>query len=78
MFSALYLYSSGSEIIPAIGPYNYVEYNKTLRVLLLYHFFGLLWCSELFAAYSYFLIASSTSIWYFSQGYQNRLHNPIK
>lgn len=35
---------------------------------LYYFFFGVLWCDALVSAYSFFIIASATALWYYSHG----------
>jgi hypothetical protein len=66
--AAVYLVSSGDASQIQGSPFGSFEFDKTLQRLLIYHLFGLLWLNAFIIASCQFVIASSTCLWYFSQG----------
>lgn len=66
--AAIFLVSSGDATQiqgTALGTFTY---NKTLKRLMIYHLFALLWVNAFIIAATQFVLASSTALWYFSQG----------
>jgi len=66
--TAVYLVSSGDATQIKGYPFGDFEYSKALQRLLIYHVFGLLWFNAFVIASTQFVLASSTALWYFSQG----------
>lgn len=66
--AAVYLVSSGDPSQISGTPFGTFEFDKTLKRLLIYHLFGLLWFNAFVIACTQFVIASSVCLWYFSQG----------
>jgi hypothetical protein len=66
--TAVYLVSSGDASQIKGYPFGDFQYSKTLQRLLIYHVFGLLWFNAFVIASTQFVLASSTALWYFSQG----------
>jgi hypothetical protein len=66
--TAIYLISSGDASQIQNAPFGTFEFDKTLKKLLIYHLFGLLWFNAFVMAATQFVIASTTALWYFSQG----------
>jgi len=65
--AAVFLVSSG-DFNPSTTPFGTITFDKTLKRLLIYHLFGLLWVNAFIIAATQFVLASSTALWYFSQG----------
>lgn len=72
--AALYLYSIGDVSKSTTTPFASIKWDDKTRYLVIYFIFGGLWVNAFILAINQFIIASSTSIWYFSQ--QNP-HAPI-
>jgi len=66
--TAVYLVSAGDPVQIKDSAFGTFDYDKKLQYYMIYHLFGLLWLSAFIAASVQFIIASSTCIWYFSQG----------
>jgi len=66
--AAIYLVSSGDATQIQDTPFGTFEFDKTLKRLLIYHLFGLLWLNAFVIAATQFIIASSVCLWYFSRG----------
>jgi len=66
--AGVYLISSGDATRYSDSAFGTFTYDKTLQRLLIYHLFGLLWFNAFVIASTQFILASSTALWYFSQG----------
>jgi len=66
--TAVFLVSSGDASKIKSAPFGTFHFDKNLQYLLIYHLFGLLWFNAFVIAATQFVIASSTALWYFSQG----------
>jgi len=66
--AVVYLISSGDPSQIKSTPFGTFTFDKTLKRLLIYELFGLLWFNAFVIASCQFVIASSVSLWYFSQG----------
>jgi len=66
--TAVYLISSGDATRFEDSAFGTFEFDKDLQRLLIYHLFGLLWFNAFVIAATQFVLASSTCLWYFSQG----------
>jgi len=66
--TAVYLVSAGNPVQIKNSAFGSFDYDKKLQYYMIYHLFGLLWFSAFISATVQFIIASSTCIWYFSQG----------
>jgi hypothetical protein len=66
--AAIFLVSSGDATQMKTLPFGSFTYDKTLKRLLIYHLFALLWVNAFILAATQFILASSTALWYFSQG----------
>jgi len=66
--TSVYLVSSGEAKQIKDVPFGTFEFDTTLKRLLIYHLFGLLWLNAFAIAATQFIIASSVCLWYFSQG----------
>jgi len=66
--TSVYLVSSGDATKIEDTAFGTFEFDKTLQRLLIYHLFGLLWFNAFVIAATQFVLASSTCLWYFSQG----------
>jgi len=66
--TAVYLISSGDASRIEDTAFGTFEFDKNLQRLLIYHLFGLLWFNAFVIAATQFVLASSTCLWYFSQG----------
>jgi len=66
--TAIFLVSAGDATQIKNTPFGSFTFDKTLKRLLIYHLFGLLWLNAFIIAATQFVIASSTALWYFSQG----------
>jgi len=67
-FTSVYLVSSGDPSRLEDSAFGTFEFDKNLQRLLIYHLFGLLWFNAFVIAATQFVLASSTCLWYFSQG----------
>jgi len=65
IYGLLYLYSAGTPKTEITFPYDGIVIDSTLRNSGIYFLIGLIWISEWFGAYSFFVIASMSCIWYF-------------
>ena len=61
VYSALYIYSAGEEVLEPNGPFDYVDYDKGIGFILFLHFVEFLWVSEFFASLSYFITSIFSS-----------------
>jgi choline transporter-like protein 2/4/5 len=66
--TAVYLISSGDASRIGDSAFGTFTFDKNLQRLLIYHLFGLLWFNAFVIAATQFVLASSTCLWYFSQG----------
>jgi choline transporter-like protein 2/4/5 len=66
--TAVYLVSSGDAKQIGNSAFGTFEFDKKLQRLLIYHVFALLWFNAFVIASTQFVLASSTCLWYFSQG----------
>jgi len=66
--TAVFLVSAGDAVQAKNSAFGTFNYDKKLQYYMIYHLFGLLWFAAFVAAATQFIIASSTCIWYFSQG----------
>lgn len=66
--TAVYLASAGNPQRMKDYPFGTFDYDKKLQHYMIYHLFGGLWLTAFVAASVQFVIASSTCMWYFSQG----------
>jgi hypothetical protein len=66
--TSVYLVSAGDTERLQDSAFGTFTFNKTLQRLLIYHLFGLLWFNAFCIAATQFVLASSTCLWYFSQG----------
>jgi len=64
----VFLVSSGEASKLAGSPFATFTFDKTLKRLMIYQLFGLLWVNAFIIAATQFVMASSTALWYFSQG----------
>eukprot|EP00824_Muranothrix_gubernata_P003088 TRINITY_DN1384_c0_g1_i1.p1 TRINITY_DN1384_c0_g1~~TRINITY_DN1384_c0_g1_i1.p1 ORF type:complete len:658 (+),score=171.35 TRINITY_DN1384_c0_g1_i1:114-2087(+) len=62
---ALYLASAGTIEQEGTSPIRTVSYDKTLKGMIAYHFFGLLWTTEILLALGKTTIAGAVACWYF-------------
>lgn len=65
LYGFLYVYTSGEPLEEVTFPYSGIEIDETLQDSMIYFVVGLLWFSEWFVAYSFFIIAAMACIWYF-------------
>lgn len=65
LYGFLYVYTSGTPLTEVSFPYDGIDIDDTLRNSVIYFLIGLLWVSEWFVAYSFFVIAAMACIWYF-------------
>lgn len=66
IYTVLTIYSSGEEKKKDIkGPYDYTKYDSTMQGLVVFHIIGFFWVSEYLVAFTQFVIANSTAMWYF-------------
>jgi hypothetical protein len=66
--AAIFLVSAGDATQIKNYPFGTFNFDKKLQRLLIYHLFALLWINAFFIASIQFVLASSTALWYFSQG----------
>jgi hypothetical protein len=66
--AAVFLVSSGDAVRMESSAFGTFSFDKRLKRLLGYHLFALLWVNGFIIAATQFVIASSTALWYFSQG----------
>jgi len=66
--AAIFLVSSGDLSQMQDTSFVSFQFDTRLKRLLIYHLFALLWVNGFIIAATQFVLASSTAIWYFSQG----------
>lgn len=66
--SGVFMASCGDPVEFPLMPVETFKYDKTLQRFLIYHLLALFWVSATVNAALEFVVASSASIWYFSQG----------
>lgn len=67
LYGFLYVYTSGTPLTEVSFPYSGIDVDDTLRNAVIYFLIGLIWVSEWFVAYSFFVIAAMACIWYFQR-----------
>lgn len=65
IYGLLYIYSAGTPREVITFPYDGIVVDATLRNSGIYYLIGLIWISEWFGAYSFFVIACMACVWYF-------------
>lgn len=67
LYGFLYVYTAGTPKTEVSFPYSGIDVDDTLRNSCIYFLIGLIWVSEWFVAYSFFVIAAMACIWYFQR-----------
>jgi hypothetical protein len=68
----------GAEYAASSLPFVTIAWSKPEKYMVLYHAFGFLWCLAFIQAYTQFVLASSTAIWYYAQGPDSQgAHKPV-
>lgn len=76
--AAVFLVSSGDATQISGTAFGTFTFDERLKRLLIYHLFALLWVNAFIIAATQFVLASSTAIWYFSQGTGQRNNASIR
>jgi len=66
--TSVYLVSSGNTDTDTSIPVTSFKFDTNLKRIMIYQLLGLLWVNAFVLASTQFIIASSTCLWYFSQG----------
>jgi len=66
--TSIYLVSSGQATTTGSTPITSISFDTQLKKIMIYQLLGLLWVNAFVLASTQFIIASSTCLWYFSQG----------
>lgn len=64
--TAVFLYSIGEPEFRAGRPIANIKWDDSVRYLIWYFFFGLLWCMAFLICLQQFMIAAMVCMWYFS------------